>query len=394
MDPLLREKNLQAVEILKELDIDLWLTFVRETTACRDPVLPLIYGHELTWESALIFTQSGERIAIVGEWETETARRTEAYGSVIGYHQAIRPLLLEVLERIQPRSIAINYSKSDELADGLTHGMYLVLQGYLSGSPWAERLVSAEQIVSALRGRKTHTEIERIRKAIATTAEIYEQVFSYAQPGMSELELGAFMHAQIEERKLKPAWELEHCPSVNAGGASPLGHVGPGGIKLERGQILHFDFGVTEQDYASDIQRVAYYLRPEESRPPFEVRRAFETVVRSIQAAAAAMRPGVMGMDVDAAARSVIVQSGYPEFMHATGHQLGRLAHDGGGLLAPEWERYGELPHYKLEVGQVYTIEPKVDVPGCGTIGIEEDVVVTENGVEFLGAPQTELILK
>ncbi len=97
---------------------------------------------------------------------------------------------------------------------------------------------------------------------------------------------------------------------------------------------------------------------------------------------------------MDAAARAAITSAGYPEFKNATGHQLGRLAHDGGGILGPAWERYGDTPFRTLEVGQVYTLEPGLELPGYGYIGIEEDVLVTANGVEFLSTPQTELILK
>lgn len=397
MGSIVLEKVEQAADILKEKGIDLWLTFVRETSGGGDPVLPLLYGHDLTWQSALILHQSGQRLAIVGAFEAEAARGTGAYnepqGQIIPYHQAISGELLQVLERLDPQTIAINYSTNDVQADGLSYGMYQLLRQYLQGTPYLERLVSAEAVIGALRGRKTPSEVERIRAAVKSTLEIYDETFRFVSPGMTEIEVGEFMQARMFERGLTPAWEAANCPAVNTGPDSPVGHVGPTGLAIERGHLLHIDFGVRQDEYCSDIQRTAYFLAEGETAPPPAVQHGFDTIAGAVRAAVAAMQPGKPGKEIDAAARSFVTTAGYPEYKYATGHHLGRLAHDGAGILGPEWERYGDTPNFALEAGHVYTVEPGLFLPGYGYIGLEEDVLVTETGAEFLGPPQEQLIL-
>jgi len=223
MPTLIQEKVNQAIQILNEKQVDAWLTFVRETSAGGDPVLPLIYGHDLTWQSALLLTRSGERIAILGAFEAEAARRTGAYDTIIPYNQSMREALGQTLARLDPAVIAINYSQNDVLADGLNHGLYLALLDYLEGTPYAGRLVSAEGIIAALRGRKTPVEIERLRAAVETTAQIYTATFDYVKTGMSEKQIADFMQQQMFGRGLGPAWELTNCPAVNAGPDSSVG---------------------------------------------------------------------------------------------------------------------------------------------------------------------------
>jgi Xaa-Pro aminopeptidase len=394
MNTLIEEKVRQAVSILEEKNIDLWMTFVRETSAVLDPVMPLIYGATLTWPSALIITRSGETIAILGNLEAENARRTGAYQEVVGYDKSIQPELVRILKRLNPHQLAVNISANDPTADGLTHGMYQQLKDYLTPTPFSERLISAETIIAALRGRKTPTEIGRIRKAVETTEEIYRQTFDYLQPGLTEKQVSQFMHARILDVGVIEAWDYEDCPTVNSGPDSQVGHAGPTGIILERGHLVHFDFGVKQEEFCSDIQRMLYLLKPGETEAPDPVQHAFQTVVFAIQSAVDAMRPGMLGSEIDYIARRVVTHAGYPEYMYATGHGLGRAAHDGGGLLGPHWEKYGDLPDQKLEAGQVYTVEPGVAVPGYGYVGLEEDVLVTETGAELLSAGQKQLILK
>jgi len=117
-------------------------------------------------------------------------------------------------------------------------------------------------------------------------------------------------------------------------------------------------------------------------------------VIRSaVEEAQAAMKAGVTGNSIDVIARGIVADSGYPEYNYALGHQLGRVAHDGGALLGPLWEKYGDSPNQKLEIGQVFTIEPGLAVLGYGYIGLEEDVVITKDGAQYFHEPQQELVL-
>lgn len=395
MSSLVTEKVQQAIGILAETGADVWLTFVRETSAGADPVLPLIFGPEtLTWQSVLLLAADGRRIAIVGRYEADAVRRKGLYDTVIPYDEALRPILLETLARLDPRQIALNTSTNDVYADGLTHGMYQLLTGYLAGTPYAGRLVSAERIIASLRSRKTPAEIARIRAAVATTRLIFERTAAFmrpSSPGLTERDISDFMHRQMAELGVAAAWDYDGCPAVNSGPDSPVGHGAPGEIVLAPGHIVHMDFGVRQDACCSDIQRVVYLLRPGEVAPPEPVRHGFATVRAAVEAAVAAMRPGVTGLEVDAAARGVVTSAGYAEYKYATGHGLGRNAHDGGPLLGPLWERYGDTPRRVLEAGHVYTVEPGLAVPGYGYIGLEEDVLVTDAGAVYLGEPQREM---
>ena len=390
---LVHEKLDQAVEILREHEVDLWLTFVRETLLTSDPCLDLVAGTYCAWQSAFLVSAAGERIAIVGRFDSSGVEELGAYTEVIGYDESIRPVLRDAIERLAPRSIAVNYSESDPAADGLTHGLWLVLAETLAGTPYADRLVSSERIVNALRGRKSAVEVARVRAAIAATEEIFDGVTRMLATAMSETEIASAMHAEVARRELGYAWGKDHCPAVNAGPEKEVGHSAPGAFRTRRGDLLHIDFGVSRDDYCSDLQRVWYFLDDGETEAPDDVTRAWDALWASIDAGVSALRPGVAGWEVDAAARERLVAAGYPEPMYALGHQIGRSAHDGGTVLAPPWDRYGAAPFGVVEAGNVFTVEYGTAVAERGYVGLEEDLLVTPEGVEWLSTPQRELWL-
>src|SRR5215216_1256907 len=391
---LIQEKVNQAIEILNESKIDMWLTFVRETSGVRDPALDFLIGPtDLTWLSALILTRKGEKIAIIGNLEKDALQRLNVFDEILGYDTAVSGLLRDTITRLNPNRIAVNTSRNNVHADGLTHAMYEILHDYLRGTPYTDKLISAEPVINALRGRKTPDELARIRKTVEITDEIYKRTFDFIRVGMTEIEIGEYMHKLAHEYGVTYAWPAESCPAVNSGPNSAVGHSGPTEIKVGRGHIIHFDFGVKYEDYCSDIQRVAYVLREGETEAPPEIQRGFITIRTAIEKSREAMKPGETGNSIDVIAREIVMDAGYPEYLHALGHQLGRVAHDGGALLGPLWEKYGDSPNQKLEVGQVFTIEPSLAVTNFGMMGIEEDVVMTNKGAEYFTEPQRELIL-
>jgi Xaa-Pro aminopeptidase len=394
LEQIVKEKLDQAGAILREKHIDAWITFVRETPLMRDPTLSLIVSPSLhmTWHSAFILTRNDERIAIVGRFDRENIAQLGTYGEIITYDQKFSEPLREALARLDPKSIALNYSDSDPGADGLSHGMWLALNNALKGTPYADRLISAEEVIGALRGRKTASEVALIKEAIADTLHIFDEVTHFLEPGLSARGIADIMHDKLSEMGLTTAWDDEYCPVVTPGPEAPVGHAAPGDFKTQRGHVLQIDFGVTKNHYVSDIQRTWYFLKEGERHPPEEVQRAFNAVRNAILAAAEALRPGALGWEVDRAARSSLIAAGYPEYMHATGHHIGQTVHDGATVLGPRWERYGQSAYGRVDAGNVFTLELGVALPQRGYIGLEEDVLVTPSGIEWLSDPQEELI--
>ncbi len=390
---LIKEKLEQAIKILSEYSVDCWITFVRESGITRDPMLDYLITADVTWHSAFIITRSGETYAIVGQMDRRTIEDLGVYKHVLGYIEGIKAPLLEVLRKINPSQIAVNFSKGSEVCDGLTHGMYLTLNDILAAIGWEEKIISSEKVASSLKARKTPTEVKRMKKAIEHTLDIFDMVSGFIHPGLTEKDIAAFMIDEVERRNLGFAWERSHCPAVFTGPATAEAHYTPTDRKVRRGHILNMDFGVKYQDYVSDLQRTFYVLEEGEKEAPPDVKKGFDTIVKAIELSAGALRPGIQGKDIDAVARNYIVSKGYEEFPHGLGHQVGRFAHDGTALLGPAWEKYAEKPFEPLEQGMVFTLEPRLKVPERGVATIEEMVIITGDGAEFLSKPQKELIL-
>jgi Xaa-Pro aminopeptidase len=234
-------------------------------------------------------------------------------------------------------------------------------------------LVPTERAIEAARAVKDDREIATFRAAGRLIAKASEAVVALARPGRSELEVAADIDSMVRRMGFeRPAFET----IVASGPNSALPHARPGRRILQDGDGVVLDFGGVYDGYCVDLTRT---VQLGDAGPQF--RRLFAAVAEAQLAAIRAVRPGIAGSAVDAAARDVLRRYGLEEaFGHGTGHGLGLEVHEEPRIGKP----MAGQPDLVLDPGMVVTIEPGVYVDGVGGVRIEDDVLVTASGGEVL----------
>ena len=247
----------------------------------------------------------------------------------------------------------------------LTHEWFVRLEKLLPGVRWTD----ASDAIRKARVTKEPGEIARLRKAAEIGSAVGREIPSLLRPGMSELELAAEMEYRMN-RLGANGRSFSTIVAFGAHSAEP--HYQPGDTRLESGQSIVCDFGALSERYASDITRSFHFGRNDP-----EMQRVHETVERAQAAAFETIRPGVPAKEVHLAAERVINASPWKgRLTHGVGHSIGLAVHDGWAYHARAEDR--------LEEGMVFTVEPGIYLPGHGGVRIEDDVVVTRTGYEFL----------
>lgn len=238
------------------------------------------------------------------------------------------------------------------------------------------KAVAAEELLTGMRLRKDAAEVAIMKKAAEIADKAVEAGIQAIEVGKTEAELVAVVEGKMKELG---ASRTSFSTIVLAGEKSALPHGTPGSRKIGKGDFVLFDLGAVYEGYCSDITRTVVVGQPSDKQ-----REIYEAVLAANLAGIAATKPGAPAKAVDRAARDLITERGYGEyFNHRVGHGLGIEVHEFPSMHGNNDE--------EMVPGMVFTIEPGVYVPSVGGVRIEDDVLVTEDGVEILTSYPKEL---
>ena len=241
------------------------------------------------------------------------------------------------------------------------------------------KLVPFNKEISGFRATKEDWELQLMLKAQEITDKAFAEVITRIKPGMSELELQAELIYCLYKNG---GTGLAFSPIVVSGPNTSLPHGVAGERIIQEGDFVTLDFGASYKGYCSDMTRTVAVGYTTE-----EMKTVYETVLKAQKAGIAATRAGVIGKDIDAAARKVITDAGYGEYFgHGYGHSLGLEIHE-----APNPNPGNPNP---MPAGALCSAEPGIYLPGKFGVRIEDVTLITEDGtINITKSPKNLIIV-
>jgi Xaa-Pro aminopeptidase len=381
--------------------IDMWIVAVKENH--YDPLWEDLGRGYISGIGYYVFTDRG------GERIERAALGPDGYLiEESGAYDIFAPAssLAAFVKERNPKRIGVNMSEQIGPADGLSHTMYQHLVKTL-GDPYATRLVSAERVVSDFRSRRVASEIVAFGEAAGIAIQLTERALSneVITPGRTTLEdVAWWMQDRLLERGLGSEFDM---PSVYTTG--PDGIVATStNVVIQPGMVLMIDWGVRLMNFGTDVKRVAYVLKPDETKPPASIQSAFDKALAVRAVAKKHLKIGVRADEAMKAINDSLKAAGYGviEFNKPTTapttdviigfHPVGNTGHDIGASLTtwqPLQATFPILPNHMFSF-EYFAYTPIAEWGGKKLrIPIEDDAIVMEGGVEFLHSANYRLLV-
>ena len=291
-------------------------------------------------ERAAAEVSEWETVTVTGDWLAGIAERLEGKVGFEDDHMSVRALT----------------KLEEKLASGV-------------------EAVAAGGAVEALRRVKDAGELAAIAEAAKLADAALKATVEEGFVGRTERAVADAFEAHV--RAGGGTLSFDTIVASGPNGAQP--HAEPGDRVIPTGELVVFYNGAKLDGYCSDGTRTYATGDPGE-----EGTRVYETVLAAQAASLEAIRPGIKGEDVDAAARKVIDEAGHKDhFGHGLGHGVGLDIHEGPRLSL----RSDDI----LATNEVVTVEPGIYLAGDLGVRIEDLVVVTDDGFRNLSSLPKDL---
>ena len=386
---------------MRDNGIDMWIVAVKENH--YDPLWKDLGRGYVTGVGYYMFTDRGgdriERIAL-----GPSGYLIAESGAYDGMSAA--SMLADFVKQRDPKRIGVNMSDEIGPADGLSVTMLAHLKKTL-GEPYASRLVSAEKLVSEFRSRRVASEIVAFGEASGIAVQLAERALSneVITVGKSTLEdVAWWLQDRLLEKGLGSEFDM---PSVYVTGPNGIVATSTNRI-VQPGDVMMIDWGVQLMNFGTDVKRVAYVLKPGETAAPKSIQQAFDKAISVRDVLKKAIKPGVRAdetmkkMDAALAAAGFgVVEFNRPNKDDKTDvvygfHPVGNTGHDIGPSLTT-WQPLQST--FVLKTQHIFSFEyfaytPIAEWSGAKLrIPIEDDAILTEDGIQFLHPANYRLLI-
>lgn len=326
------------------------------------------YVSGFTGTSGYLLVTDTDAVLITDFRYTEQAREQAPHFRIVEHGSSAPDSLLSEIHKLGIKRLGFE-------KDYLTYTLYATYKDKFA----PVELVPTEGVIEKLRAIKDQQEIAVLRQAAKIADDAFSHILGFLKPGVSERDVAIELEFYMRRQGAKSS---SFDTIVASGVRSSLPHGVASDKLLEKGDFVKMDFGALYQGYCSDLTRTVVL-----GEPGARQREIYEVVREAQLHALHHLKPGMTGKEADALARDLIQAKGYGDnFGHSLGHGIGLFIH--------EEPRLSALSNDILQPGMAVTVEPGIYVAGFGGVRIEDDVVITETGIEILtGSPKELLIL-
>lgn len=335
-------------ELMRKHDIAMWLVICREYN--EDPVFrslvsPTVFAARR--RTILVFTDRGgevERLALGGGsngglyrvYRDPDLENRELWGE--GQWALLRKLIAER----DPKKIAVNISETHAFSDGLSAGEWRKLRQTI-GDEYASRVVHAELLPLEYIETRLPEMLAIYRQMMVIVHTIIQRAFSNEViiPGKTtNQDVVWWMRQQVSDAGLG-TWFQPTVRVQRSGSGIPSNLAEDAPVVIDRGDVLHCDFGITAMGLATDTQHMGYVLKPGEKAVPAGIRKALEKTNRMQDILLERMRVGRTGNEILADAIAVMKAEKINGTFYT--HPIGDHGH-GAGPLIGLWDRQEGVP--------------------------------------------------